>query len=97
MATVVVAFTDFLINFAMLMVLMAWFGFWPGWRLSLLPLFILMAFMASTGPVCGSPRSMSNTVISVMSFRLWCRSAFMSHPSGSALTQLEQLPGVAIQ
>src|SRR5215471_8542218 len=42
-ATVVVALTDFLITFAMLMVLMAWFGFWPGWRLLLLPAFLLLA------------------------------------------------------
>src|SRR5690349_1485297 len=45
-ATVVVAFTDFLITFAMLFVLMAWFDFWPDWRLLLLPAFILLAFMA---------------------------------------------------
>jgi homopolymeric O-antigen transport system permease protein len=49
-ATVVVAFTDFLITFAMLFVLMAWFDFWPDWRLLLLPAFILLAFMASMGP-----------------------------------------------
>jgi lipopolysaccharide transport system permease protein len=49
-ATVVVAFTDFLITFAMLIILMAWFGFWPGWRMLLLPPFILLAFMASMGP-----------------------------------------------
>jgi lipopolysaccharide transport system permease protein len=49
-ATVVVAFTDFLITFGMLIVLMAWFNFWPDWRLLLLPAFILLAFMASMGP-----------------------------------------------
>src|SRR5438477_12868766 len=49
-ATVVVAFTDFLITFLMLILLMAWFEFWPGWRLLLLPAFILLAFMASMGP-----------------------------------------------
>jgi lipopolysaccharide transport system permease protein len=30
-ATVVVAFADFLITFAMLIALMAWFNFWPNW------------------------------------------------------------------
>jgi lipopolysaccharide transport system permease protein len=50
MATVVVAFTDFLITFAMLLILMAWFEFWPGWRLLLLPAFILLAFIATIGP-----------------------------------------------
>jgi lipopolysaccharide transport system permease protein len=49
-ATVVVAFADFLITFAMLVVLMAWFNFWPNWRLLLLPVFILLAFTASMGP-----------------------------------------------
>jgi homopolymeric O-antigen transport system permease protein len=49
-ATVVVAFTDFLITFAMLIGLMAWFAFWPDWRLLLLPAFILLAFVASMGP-----------------------------------------------
>jgi lipopolysaccharide transport system permease protein len=49
-ATVVVAFTDFLITFAMLIALMAWFNFWPNWRLLLLPAFILVAFIASMGP-----------------------------------------------
>jgi lipopolysaccharide transport system permease protein len=49
-ATVVVAFTDFLITFAMLLVLMVWFGFWPGWRMLLLPAFLLLAFIASMGP-----------------------------------------------
>jgi hypothetical protein len=34
-ATVVVVFTDFLITFALLIVLMAWFDFWPDWRLLL--------------------------------------------------------------
>jgi lipopolysaccharide transport system permease protein len=49
-ATVVVAFTDFLITFAMLIALLAWFNFWPNWHLLLLPAFILLAFMASIGP-----------------------------------------------
>src|SRR6266446_2424660 len=49
-AAVVVAFVDFLITFFMLIVLMAWFSFWPDWRLLLLPAFILLAFMASMGP-----------------------------------------------
>src|ERR1700746_1207843 len=32
-ATVVVAFVDFLITFSMLIVLMAWYQFLPGWRM----------------------------------------------------------------
>jgi hypothetical protein len=49
-ATVVVAFVDFLITFSMLIVMMAWFHFVPGWRILVLPAFILLAFLASMGP-----------------------------------------------
>lgn len=49
-ATVVVAFVDFLITFAMLLVLMAWYSFLPGWRMLALPGFILLAFVVSMGP-----------------------------------------------
>src|SRR5271155_4753739 len=49
-ATVVVAFVDFLITFLMLILLMAWYQFLPGWQLLVLPAFILLAFFASMGP-----------------------------------------------
>jgi lipopolysaccharide transport system permease protein len=49
-ATVVVAFVDFLISFAIMVVLMAWFRFLPDWRILLLPAFVLFAFLASIGP-----------------------------------------------
>jgi lipopolysaccharide transport system permease protein len=49
-ATVVVAFVDFLITFLMLVVLMAWYSFLPGWQMLFLPGFILLAFLASMGP-----------------------------------------------
>jgi lipopolysaccharide transport system permease protein len=49
-ATVVVAFVDFLISFAILIALMAWFQFAPSWRLLLLPGFVVFAFLASIGP-----------------------------------------------
>jgi lipopolysaccharide transport system permease protein len=49
-ATMVVAFTDLLITFAMLIALLVWFNFWPNWHLLLVPAFILLAFMASIGP-----------------------------------------------
>jgi lipopolysaccharide transport system permease protein len=49
-ATVVVAFVDFLITFSMLVVLMAWYQFLPGWRMLVLPIFVLLAFLASIGP-----------------------------------------------
>ena len=49
MAAVVVAFVDFLISFAILMALMVWYAFVPGWQILLLPLFAALAFMASFG------------------------------------------------
>jgi len=49
-ATVVVAFVDFLINFCMLFLLMAWYKFVPDWRILVLPAFVLLVFCASVGP-----------------------------------------------
>jgi lipopolysaccharide transport system permease protein len=49
-ATIVVAFVDFLISFCILVGLMAWYQFLPDWRIILLPVFALLAFLASIGP-----------------------------------------------
>src|SRR5690348_3061668 len=49
-ATVVVAFVDFLITFVMLLVLMAWYRFAPGWQMAVLPGFIALAFVTAMGP-----------------------------------------------
>ncbi|AHF93547.1 phosphate ABC transporter permease [Opitutaceae bacterium TAV5] len=49
-ATVVVAFVDFLISFAILAGMMLWYQFLPGWQIFLLPVFVLLAFAASLGP-----------------------------------------------
>src|ERR1700685_792042 len=49
-ATVVVAFVDFLISFCILLVLMVWYWFLPDWRVVVLPIFALMVFLASIGP-----------------------------------------------
>lgn len=49
-ATAVVALVDFLINFLMLAVLMLWFGFLPNWQILFLPVFIVLAVLASMGP-----------------------------------------------
>ena len=49
-ATVGVAFADLLISFAILVVMMAWYRFVPGWQILTLPAFILLAFVASIGP-----------------------------------------------
>ena len=48
-SAVIVSFVDFLISFVILVVMMAWFHFVPGWRILTLPLFVLMAFATSIG------------------------------------------------
>jgi lipopolysaccharide transport system permease protein len=49
-ATVVVAFVDFLISFGILLLLIVWYQFLPDWRIIVLPVFVLLAFFASVGP-----------------------------------------------
>jgi lipopolysaccharide transport system permease protein len=49
-AAVVVAFLDFLVSFAILLVLMAIYAYAPDWRILLLPFFVVVAFLASLGP-----------------------------------------------
>lgn len=47
---VITSFVDFLISFSMLVGMMAWFQFWPSWRILTLPLFMALAFLAALGP-----------------------------------------------
>ena len=49
-SSAVVALVDFVINLAMLLVLMLWYGVAPTWRIMLLPLFAALAVLASLGP-----------------------------------------------
>src|SRR5438477_1056325 len=49
-ATVVVAFVDLLITFLMLILLMGWYQYPPGWQIIVLPAFTLLAFLVSMGP-----------------------------------------------
>lgn len=49
-ATIAVAFVDFLISFCILIALMVWYRFSPGWEIIFLPFFIVLAFFASLGP-----------------------------------------------
>jgi lipopolysaccharide transport system permease protein len=49
-AAVSVALVDFAINFLMLVGLMIWYRYVPGWQVLLLPIFIALAFFASLGP-----------------------------------------------
>lgn len=48
-SAVIVSFVDFLISGTILLGLMAWYNFVPGWRILTLPLFILIAFVAAMG------------------------------------------------
>jgi lipopolysaccharide transport system permease protein len=49
-ATVITAFADFLISFIILIGMMIYYQFVPGWHILLLPFFIVMALLASLGP-----------------------------------------------
>lgn len=49
-AAVVTAFADFLISFAILIGMMLFFQYPPGWQILTLPLFIGIAFLAALGP-----------------------------------------------
>ena len=49
-ATLVVALVDFLISFCLLLALMVWYQFVPGWQIALLPVFVFLACFASLGP-----------------------------------------------
>ena len=49
-AAVVVSFVDFLISFIILVGVMLWYQYLPGWHILTLPFFVLMAFLASLGP-----------------------------------------------
>jgi len=49
-ATLVTAFIDFLISFIILIGMMLYYQFAPGWQMLLLPFFITLALLASLGP-----------------------------------------------
>jgi lipopolysaccharide transport system permease protein len=49
-SAVMTSFVDFLISFVILVAMMAWYWFWPDWRIATLPLFIALAFLAAIGP-----------------------------------------------
>lgn len=48
-SAVIVSLVDFLISFVVLVVLMAWYQFMPSWRIVMVPLFLVMALLASLG------------------------------------------------
>jgi lipopolysaccharide transport system permease protein len=49
-ATIVVAFVDFLISFCILLILMCWYRYIPDLRIIVLPVFALLAFFTCVGP-----------------------------------------------
>ncbi len=49
-ATIVTAFVDFLISFVILVGMMLYYQYAPGWNILLLPGFIVLALLASLGP-----------------------------------------------
>lgn len=49
-ATLVTALIDFLLSLVILAAMMAWYRFLPGWQIFLLPLFVVLALVASLGP-----------------------------------------------
>lgn len=49
-AAVVVSLIDFLISLVILIGLLLWYQYLPGWQILTMPLFVLMAFLASLGP-----------------------------------------------
>jgi lipopolysaccharide transport system permease protein len=49
-ASVITSFVDFLVSLLILVGMMAWYRFWPDWRILTLPLFMALAFLAAVGP-----------------------------------------------
>ena len=49
-ATLVVALADFLISFCLLLAMMVWYRFVPGWQIALVPVFVFLGCFASLGP-----------------------------------------------
>lgn len=49
-AKIVVALTDTIVSLILLLLMMAWFNYLPGWRTLFLPAFLLLAVLASLGP-----------------------------------------------
>jgi lipopolysaccharide transport system permease protein len=50
MAAVGITLVDFTINFVMMVAMMIWYRFLPGWQIVLLPGFVLLALLAGLGP-----------------------------------------------
>ena len=51
LSTIIAALIDFAVSLTIMVGLMIWYRFLPGWQIFLLPLFIALALIASIGPV----------------------------------------------
>lgn len=49
-ATIVTALIDFLISFGILIAVMLWYRYAPGWQIVFLPVFVVLAVITSLGP-----------------------------------------------
>jgi len=49
-AAIIVGFVDLLTSFGILAAMMVWYRFHPSWQIFLLPIFVLLAFLAALGP-----------------------------------------------
>jgi lipopolysaccharide transport system permease protein len=50
LSTVVVALVDFVVSLSILVLLMIWYLWVPGWQILLLPVFVILALLAAIGP-----------------------------------------------
>jgi lipopolysaccharide transport system permease protein len=50
LSTIIVALIDFAVSLTILVGLMIWYRFLPGWQILLLPVFVALALLASIGP-----------------------------------------------
>jgi len=50
LSTIIVALIDFAVSLTILVGLMIWYHFLPGWQILLLPVFVVLALLASIGP-----------------------------------------------
>lgn len=48
-SSIVVSLVDFFASAAVLLLLMLWYGFLPGWQIAAVPVFLFLAFIASVG------------------------------------------------
>ena len=48
-ASIITSFVDLLISFSVLVAMMAWYKYWPDWRILSLPLFMALAFGVAIG------------------------------------------------